>query len=56
MNKMKNIKTYICAVSLLVALSCGDAFAQQKGGEDAPAKVEAKADTAISTVADSVKG
>ena len=56
MNKMKNIKTYICAVSLLVALSCGDAFAQQKGGEDAPVKVEAKADTAISTVADSVKG
>ena len=39
-----------------MALSCGDAFAQQKGGEDAPAKVEAKADTAISTVADSVKG
>ena len=56
MNKMKNIKTYICAVSMLVALSCGDAFAQQKGGEDAPVKVEAKADTAISTVADSVKG
>ena len=40
---------------MLMALSCSDAFAQQKGGEDAPAKVEAKADTAVS-VADSVKG
>ena len=40
---------------MLMALSCGDAFALQKGGEDAPAKVEAKADTAVS-VADSVKG
>ena len=40
---------------MLMALSCGYAFAQQKGGEDAPAKVEAKADTAVS-VADSVKG
>ena len=45
---MKNIKTYICAASMLVALSCGDAFAQQTGGTDTIAKVEAKADTAVS--------
>ena len=55
MNKMKNIKTYICAASMLVALSCGDAFAQQTGGADSIAKVETKADTAVS-VDEAVKG
>ena len=55
MIKMKNIKTYICAVSMLMALSCGDAFAQQKGGADTITKVETKADTAVS-VDEAVKG
>ena len=55
MIKMKNIKTYICAVSMLMALSSGDAFAQQKGGADTITKVETKADTAVS-VDEAVKG
>ena len=52
---MKNIKTYICALSVFVALSCGDAFAQQKGGADTIAKVEASVDTAVS-VDETIKG
>ncbi len=46
-------------MTLLMALSCGEAFAQREGGEDTPVKVEANADTAssvVSTVADSVSG
>ena len=40
---------------MLMALSCGDAFAQQKGGADTITKVETKADTAVS-VDEAVKG
>ena len=52
---MKNFKTYISAMTLLMALSCGEAFAQREGGEDTPAKADT-ASSVVSTVADSVSG